>query len=95
MTSRSAAAATHIAAITKHKVAWIRLPIGVPSQGWRGTPPADDAEARKRSIERRGPRRTSLSDIAADLGVTRPTVYRYFATTDALFSAAAEVALGG
>lgn len=71
------------------------MPIGVPSQGWRGTPPADDAEARKRSIERRGPRRTSLSDIAADLGVTRPTVYRYFATTDALFSAAAEVALGG
>ena len=39
-------------------------------------------------------RRTILSDISADIRVTRPTVYRYFATTDALFSAADEVALG-
>jgi AcrR family transcriptional regulator len=71
-------------------------------KGWAGAPPADDKEARKRildaaiaSIERRGPQRTTVSDIAADLGVTRPTVYRHFASTEALLAAAAEVALDG
>ena len=70
--------------------------------GWGGRPPADDAEARARiiaaairMIERRGPQRTTLSDVAVDLGITRPTVYRYFATTDELLTAAAGVALGG
>ena len=65
-------------------------------KGWGGAPPADDHEARKRiidaaiaSIERRGPQRTTLSDVAVDLGITRPTVYRYFATTDELLTAAA------
>lgn len=69
-------------------------------KGWRGAPPADDTEARKRiveaaltSIERRGPRATTLSDVAADLGISRPTVYRHFASTEALLAAAAEVAL--
>lgn len=71
-------------------------------KGWGGAPPADDDEARKRivdaavrSLERRGPQRTSLSVIADDLGVTRPTVYRYFPTIDELLTAAGEVALGG
>jgi len=71
-------------------------------KGWGGAPPADDEEARKRivdaairSMERRGPQRTSLSIIAADLGITRPTVYRYFATIDELVTAAGDVALGG
>jgi AcrR family transcriptional regulator len=71
-------------------------------KGWGGTPPGDDEEARKRivdaairSMERRGPQQTSLSAIAADLGVTRPTVYRYFATIDELVTAAGDVALGG
>ncbi|BDB41877.1 MULTISPECIES: TetR/AcrR family transcriptional regulator [Mycobacterium] len=71
-------------------------------KGWGGTPPADDEEARKRvvdaairSLERRGRQQTSLSVIAADLGVTRPTVYRYFATIDDLLTAAGEVALAG
>lgn len=71
-------------------------------RGWRGAPPADDAEARRRIIEaagrlieRRGPQRTSLSDVAAELGVTRPTVYRYFAATEDLLAAAAEVTLQG
>src|SRR6516165_3102204 len=71
-------------------------------KGWGGTPPADDGEARKRivdaairSMERRGPQQTSLSSIAADLGITRPTVYRYFATIDELVTAAGDVALGG
>lgn len=71
-------------------------------KGWGGAPPADDIEARKRiidaalaSIERRGPHNTTLSDIAADLGVTRPTVYRHFASTEELLAAAAEIALDG
>ena len=64
-------------------------------------PPADDADARKRiidaalrCIERRGPAQTTLSDVADALGITRRTVYRYFAGTEDLFIAAAEVALG-
>ncbi|HYB83311.1 MAG TPA: TetR/AcrR family transcriptional regulator [Mycobacterium sp.] len=71
-------------------------------KGWGGAPPADDQEARKRiidaavhSMERRGPQGTSLSVIAGDLGITRPTVYRYFATIDELVTAAGDVALGG
>jgi AcrR family transcriptional regulator len=71
-------------------------------KGWGGAPPADDEEARKRivdaairSMERRGPQGTSLSVIAGDLGITRPTVYRYFATIDELITAAGDVALGG
>ncbi len=70
-------------------------------KGWGGSPPADDAEARKRIIdatlriiERRGPEQTTLSVVADSLGVTRRTVYRYFAGTEDLFVAAAEVALG-
>jgi AcrR family transcriptional regulator len=71
-------------------------------KGWRGSPPADDAEARKRiidatlrNIERRGAEQTTLSEVADALGITRRTVYRYFAGTEDLFVAAAEVALGG
>jgi AcrR family transcriptional regulator len=71
-------------------------------KGWGGAPPADDDEARKRiidaairSMERRGPEQTSLSVIAEDLGITRPTVYRYFATIDELVTAASDAALGG
>lgn len=71
-------------------------------RGWRGAPPAGDAEARKRivdsalrMIERHGPQRTTLSIVADDLGVTRPTIYRHFATTEELLAAAADVALAG
>jgi AcrR family transcriptional regulator len=71
-------------------------------KGWGGTPPANDADARKRivdaavqRVQRRGPRHTTLSDIATDLGITRPTIYRYFASIEDLLAAAAEVALDG
>lgn len=71
-------------------------------KGWAGSPPADDAEARKRivdaalnCIEREGPAQATLSDVADFLGITRRTVYRYFANTDDLFIAAADVALSG
>jgi AcrR family transcriptional regulator len=70
-------------------------------KGWAGIPPTDDAEARKRIIDaalrlvdRRGAAQTTVSDIADALGITRRTVYRYFARTEELFTAAAEVALG-
>ncbi len=49
-------------------------------------------EAAIRCVDRNGPTRTTLSDVAADLGVTRQTVYRYFPGTDRLFSAVARVA---
>ena len=71
-------------------------------KGWAGSPPADDDEARKRIVDatlrlvdRRGAAHTTVSDIADALGITRRTVYRYFAGTEELFTAVAEVALGG
>ncbi|MEW2354640.1 TetR family transcriptional regulator [Spirillospora sp. NPDC029432] len=54
--------------------------------GWGGRPPASDAEARQRIIDatarcvdRHGVAKTTLSDVAGELGVTRQTVYRHFA----------------
>ena len=71
-------------------------------KGWAGAPPLDDDDARKRiidaaltCIERQGPAQTTLSDVAEALGVTRRTVYRYFASTEELFLSAADVALNG
>ncbi|KWX68463.1 TetR/AcrR family transcriptional regulator [Mycobacterium sp. NAZ190054] len=71
-------------------------------KGWAGSPPRDDDDARKRiidaalrCIERRGPAQTSLADVADELSITRRTVYRYFATTEELFTAAAEIAMDG
>jgi AcrR family transcriptional regulator len=54
--------------------------------GWGGRPPASDTEARQRivdatarCIDRHGVAKTTLSDVATELGVTRQTVYRHFA----------------
>ncbi|GAB2854466.1 TetR/AcrR family transcriptional regulator [Actinocorallia aurea] len=54
--------------------------------GWGGRPPASTAEARQRivdatarCIDRHGVAKTTLSDVASELGVTRQTVYRHFA----------------
>lgn len=53
--------------------------------GWQGNPPRTEDEARRRIVEaatacidRNGLAKTSLSDVAAEVGVTRQTVYRYF-----------------
>jgi AcrR family transcriptional regulator len=46
-----------------------------------------------RCIDRRGPTVTTLSDVAAELSVTRQTVYRYFPGTDELFLAVGQVAV--
>ncbi|WP_099020792.1 TetR/AcrR family transcriptional regulator [Mycolicibacterium palauense] len=69
-------------------------------KGWGGAAPTTDAEARKRIIDatlrivdRRGAANTTVSDVAADLGITRRTVYRYFTGTEELFTAVADVAL--
>jgi AcrR family transcriptional regulator len=71
-------------------------------KGWAGLPPADDDEARKRIVDstlrivdQRGAAQTTVSDVAEALGITRRTVYRYFSSTDELFTAVAEVALQG
>ena len=40
-----------------------------------------------RCVDRLGPERFSLAEVAADLGVIRQTVYRYFPSTDELFEA--------
>jgi AcrR family transcriptional regulator len=62
--------------------------------GWGGAPPVDDDEARRRIVDaaircldRGGPGRTYLSDVATELGVSRPTVYRYFPGMDELLTA--------
>lgn len=64
------------------------------ARGWRGDPPRDDQEARERiieaamrCIERYGPQKTGLSDVAKELGVTRQTVYRLYKSTDELLLA--------
>ncbi|GAA3205246.1 TetR/AcrR family transcriptional regulator [Actinocorallia longicatena] len=71
------------------------------THGWRGDPPRDDAEARariiaaaKRCIDRFGPK-ARLADVATDLGVTRQTVYGYYAGTEDLFVATAMSAADG
>ncbi len=46
-----------------------------------------------RCVDRDGPDHFSLSDVAADLGVIRQTVYRYFSSTDDLFVAVGKVAV--
>jgi AcrR family transcriptional regulator len=68
----------------------------VRNKGWQGSPPANDDEARERiigaamrCIDRHGPAKTGLSDVAAELGVTRQTVYRLYPSTQDLFSAVA------
>jgi AcrR family transcriptional regulator len=69
------------------------------SRGWRGNQPANDDEARDRVIaaamrclDRYGPVKTGLSDVATELGVTRQTVYRLFPSTEELLFAVAEAA---
>ncbi|WP_431232097.1 TetR/AcrR family transcriptional regulator [Mycolicibacterium psychrotolerans] len=63
------------------------------TRGWGGDVPASDAEAITRiltgarsAIEEFG-ERTSMADVARVLGVTRQTIYHYFANTDQLMAA--------
>lgn len=70
------------------------------THGWRGDPPTTDdeavariLEAARRCIDEQGAR-TSLSDVAVEVGVTRQTVYHYFASTEAVLRAVALDATG-
>ena len=65
------------------------------THGWSGSAPATDDEAVARildaaskAVDERGAD-VSIADVARTLGVTRQTVYRYFASTEALLVAAA------
>jgi AcrR family transcriptional regulator len=73
----------------------------VRTHGWSGAAPATDDEAIARilaaagkAIDARGAD-FSIADVARTLGVTRQTVYRYFASTDALLQASAQRAATG
>jgi len=64
--------------------------------------PKSEAEARRilldvtrDCIERFGLSKVGLSDVASAAGVTRQTVYRYFADAEDLFNSAAVLASGG
>jgi AcrR family transcriptional regulator len=64
------------------------------THGWGGNPPGDDAEARRRILAATRARlalagTAGTSEIAALLGVTRQTIYRYFPTTEDLLNEAA------
>lgn len=65
------------------------------THGWRGDPPRDDDEARRRIIEamircvdRYGARKVGFTQVAEELGVTRATVYRYYRNIEELMKAA-------
>lgn len=67
--------------------------------GWQGNPPGTEDEARRRivkaamaCVDRVGLAKTSVSVVAAEAGVTRQTVYRYFPRLADILSA---VALAG
>ncbi|MFJ5992895.1 TetR/AcrR family transcriptional regulator [Lentzea sp. NPDC092896] len=67
--------------------------------GWQGNPPGTEDEARRRivkaamaCVDRVGLAKTSMSVVAAEAGVTRQTVYRYFPRLADILSA---VALAG
>lgn len=68
--------------------------------GWQGNPPRTEDEARQRIIaattscvEKFGSAKTTLSDVAAELGVTRQTVYRYYPSLADLLAAMAQAGL--
>ncbi len=63
-------------------------------RGWQGAPPENDEDARtriveeaSRSVDRLGVGGFTLSEVANELGISRPTVYRYFPSSDELLSA--------
>jgi AcrR family transcriptional regulator len=68
--------------------------------GWQGNPPRTEDEVRQRiiaattsCIEKLGPAKTTVSNVAAELGVTRQTVYRYYPSHAELLGAVAQAGL--
>lgn len=70
-------------------------------RGWDGQPPSSDEEAAERIVAAavkligETGSAVSLADVAAELGVIRQTVYRYFPTADALMHAASLASVDG
>jgi AcrR family transcriptional regulator len=71
------------------------------THGWAGELPLDEAAARKRilaatreCLANDGVKGAGTSDVARAVGVTRQTIYRYYATTEDLLNAAAIEAVG-
>lgn len=60
-----------------------------PDEGRRGTQEADALSAAFTCFARNGLRRTSMEDIARELGRSRPVVYRYFTDKNDAFRAVA------
>src|ERR1700756_3870492 len=80
-------------ALEHHRTADVSCSIAVMPRGSRSQPTAaastDDARERilaaaERCIERHGIRKTTMDDVASEVGLSRPSVYRYFADRDDL-----------
>jgi AcrR family transcriptional regulator len=71
------------------------------THGWRGNPPRTDDEAVAQILAAtrrclvREQSRTTVTEVALELGVSRATVYRYFPSTEALLFASSIEASGG
>lgn len=70
------------------------------THGWRGNPPRTDdeavaqiLEATRNCLDRKN--RTTVTEVARELGVSRATVYRYFPSSEALLFASSVEAEGG
>jgi AcrR family transcriptional regulator len=73
----------------------------VRTHGWGGEPPRDDAEAKRRildatreCIDKLGAS-VGIADVARSLGVTRPTIYRYYPGSEALLVAMVADSMSG
>ncbi|MGH3726174.1 MAG: TetR/AcrR family transcriptional regulator [Mycobacterium sp.] len=70
-------------------------------RGWDGQPPSTDEEASGRIVTAavkligETGKAVSLAEVAAELGVIRQTVYRYFPTAEALMHAASIASVDG
>ncbi|GAB05097.1 TetR family transcriptional regulator [Gordonia amarae] len=67
------------------------------THGWAGSVPGDDAEAVQRIVEAAGEliedgHSVNINRLARHVGVTRPTLYRYFPDSDAVLRAVAAAA---
>ncbi len=65
------------------------------TRGWSGQPPTSSEQARERlmdaaiaCLQRYGLEKTGMGDIASLAGVTKPTIYNYFASRDELLYSA-------
>ena len=71
------------------------------THGWGGEPPRDEAEAKRRILDATracidtSGAAVSIADVARSLGVTRPTVYRYYAGTEELLLAMVTDSMSG